>query len=76
MADAFQLGYTRQYLQEWGQTLRDDQWLSVPTTDQPQHLLRAEALEEPYIFDASQLAGHPSRPDCGLHGKPEGLHEG
>jgi hypothetical protein len=56
MADAFQLGYTRQYFQEWGQTLRGDQSLSVPPTKQLQPLLRAEALEGPYTFDASQLA--------------------
>jgi hypothetical protein len=56
MADAFQLGYTRQYFQEWGQSLHGDQVLSVPSTDQLQSLLRVEALEEPYAFDASQLA--------------------
>jgi hypothetical protein len=56
VADAFQVGYTKQYFQEWGQTLHGDQSLSVPPTDKLQPLLRAEALAEPYAFDASQLA--------------------
>ena len=55
MADAFQLGYTRQYFQEWGQTLRVDKSLPVPPAGQLRSLLRVEALEARHAFDASQL---------------------
>ena len=52
----YQLGYTRQYFEDWGQTLRDDELLAPPSTDQLEPLLRAEALETPHTFDASKLA--------------------
>ncbi len=56
MASLYQLGYTKQYFRDWGQTLREDELLAPPPSDQLEPLLRVKALNEPHTFDASKLA--------------------